>query len=87
VYEFSVDEPGFRGILDCYTTKAGSPNPASDDNDYQLEIYDSNFILVGSSIKNDPVEHVECTAPGQNFYAVVYGFSGKPGKYRLTIIK
>ncbi len=87
VFEFAVDTSGFKLVLDCYTTVTGSPNPATDDNDYQLEVYDENFIMVGSSIKSDPVEFVDCEAPGNSFYAVVYGFSGNPGKYRLTLIK
>ncbi|GEM_PF-2296553 len=87
VYTFTVDQPGFRALLDCYTSKVGTPDPAQNDNDYQLEIYDEKFNMVAASLNNDPVEALECTAPGRSFFAVVYGVDGKPGKYRLTLIK
>ncbi len=84
VYSFTTASPCFV-VLDCYTHVVGRPDPLYHDNNYQLDIYNETFTLVGSSHRNDPVEAVDLSDLGKTFYVVVYGVDGEPGAYRLTI--
>ncbi len=85
VYTFTTSSP-FRAVLDCYSHVVGRPNPVYHEENYHLEIYNESFESVGSSNQNNPVEAIEITAPGNKFYAVIYGVDGEDGgKYRLTL--
>jgi hypothetical protein len=84
VYSFTSNSP-FLVVLDCYTHVQGRPDPLYHDNNYQLDVYNDTFQLIGSSHKNDPVEAVEISDTSKVFYVVVYGVDGEAGNYRVTI--
>jgi hypothetical protein len=87
VYAFTSSSP-FLAVLDCYTHVVGRPIPLYHENNFQLEIYNETFELVGRSAQNDPVESLEIAGSGNKFYAVVYGVDGTDGApYRLTLTR
>jgi hypothetical protein len=86
VYTFTTSSP-FLAVLDCYSHIVGRPNPLYHEENYQLDIYNESFEMVGSSHQNDPVESVEISGSGK-FYVVVYGVDGTDGgNYRLTLTR
>ena len=84
VYSFTTGTPCLV-VLDCYTPIVGRPDPLYHDNNYQLDVYNDAFTLLGSSHHSDPVEAVEVSEASKIFYVVVYGVDGEPGGYRITI--